>query len=116
MVERQLKKGQWRKKKWTEDKIAGVLEYNKTHSNAETIEHFKISSSQISLWKRGLTHGHYKRKRKANGAQPVTNGLATLPEKDALRWLETWRKAYFDRLAKETPSAASVLAALRGGK
>lgn len=113
-------KGKWGpgKKKWSDEKVAGVLDFLKTHSNGETMRHFKISSSQISLWRRGLSHGHYKarRKAKANGAQPVTNGLGELPERDALKWLEIWRQAYFDRMKAETPSATTVLAALRGGK
>lgn len=113
---KQRAKGAWRpgKKKWTDDKVAKVLDYLKTHTNSETMEHFKVSSSQISLWRRGLSHGHYKAKRKANGA--AMNGLGELPEQDALKWLETWRQAYFDRMKAETPSAATVLAALRGGK
>lgn len=112
---KQRQKGAWKpeKKKWTDDKVATVLDYLKTHTNSETMAHFQVSSSQISLWRRGLSHGHYK-KRKANGA--AMNGLGELPEQDALKWLETWRQAYFDRMKAETPSAATVLAALRGGK
>lgn len=108
----QRAKGQWRKKKWTDAKIAAVLEFNKTHSNTDTLSRFKISSSQLSLWKRGLTHAAYKR-RKTNGAQPVTNGLGQLPQRDALMWLQRWRDAYFDRVKAETPSAASVLESLK---
>lgn len=103
----QRKKGAWREKKWTPEKVAGVLDYLKTHTHDETMKHFKISSSQISLWRRGLTYNS----RKTNGA--ATNGLGALPEKDALKWLETWRAAYFDRMKAETPSASEVLAALR---
>lgn len=106
-----------RTRKWTPEKIAKVVEYAKSHSIEKTREHFGISGSQISLWKRGLSQSHYVKKRsKSNGA--ATNGLGVLDmaEKDALKWLETWRQAYFDRLKAETPSAASVLAALRGGK
>lgn len=109
-------KGQWRTKKWTDDKIAGVLEYLKTHTHEETKNHFKVSASQISVWRRGLPYAYYKSKRKANGAHPATNGLGELPERDALTWLERWRQAYFDRIKAETPSAQSVLKALRGGK
>lgn len=114
----QRQKGAWGpgKKKWSDEKVAAVLDFLKTHTHAETKEHFKVSSSQISLWRRGLSHGHYKSKRKANGAAPVINGLGQLPEKDALMWIERWRTAYFDRLKAETPSATSVLEALRGGK
>lgn len=109
-VQPQRAKGQWRKKKWTPQKVAAVLEYQKTHTNTETMARFKISSSQLSLWRRGLTHVP---KRKANGAHPTTNGLGALPERDALMWLERWRQAYFDRMKAETPSAASVLEALK---
>lgn len=112
----QRQKGGWRNKKWTDEKVAKVVEFLKTHTHAETKEHFKVSSSQISLWRRGLSHGHYKQRRKANGALPLTNGLGELPERDALMWLQRWRDAYFAQLKAETPSAASVLAALRGDK
>lgn len=104
-----------RKRKWTPEKIAAVLEYLKTHKHKETMQHFKISGAQLYLWRHGLSNSHWKRK-KANGAAPQANGLDALPERDALMWLERWRQAYFDRLKAETPSAASVLAALRGGK
>lgn len=100
-----MAKGEWAKKKWTDEKVAAVLDYLKTHSHSDTIKQFKVSSSQISVW---------RAKRKANGA--AMNELNELPEKEALVWLEKWRAAYFDRMKAETPSAASVLAALRGGK
>lgn len=113
----QRRRGEWAKKKWTDDKIAAVVAYLKTHTHAETKERFKVSSSQISVWRRGLPYAYYKsKKHKANGAHPVTNGLGQLPERDALMWMQRWRDAYFAQLKAETPSAASVLAALRGGK
>lgn len=100
-------------RRWTPEKIKEVLDYRKEHTYRETMEHFDISSGQLHGWVNKLPPGYYskKRKAKANGA---ANGL--LPAQDALKWLETWRQAYFDRMKAETPSAASVLAALRGGK
>lgn len=103
-----------RKKKWTDDKIAQVLEYLKTHGHNEARQHFKISGAQIHMWRHGKKY--LPRKPKGNGTLSLTNGLGQLPEKDALMWLERWRQAYFDRLKAETPSATSVLEALRGGK
>lgn len=104
-------------RKWTPEKIQEVLDYRRTHKWRETLAKFHISGGQLHVWQTGV---NYPKKRKvtargkANGA--AANGLAQLPEKDALIWLERWRQAYFDRMKAETPSAASVLAALRGGK
>ena len=104
-----------RLRRWTPAKKAKVLEYLKTHSHTDTRKHFGISGAQIHIWRHNLPQGYYGRKPKANGA---TNGLGVLEmeEKDALMWLERWRTAYFDRMKAETPSATSVLQALRGGK
>lgn len=104
-----------RLRQWTPEKVAEVLAFKKEHTNKETLAKFKISSAQLYVWQHNLPSDHWKRK-KANGTHPMTNGLGELPERDALMWLERWRQAYFDRLKAETPSAASVLAALRGGK
>lgn len=99
-------------RKWTPEKRAEVLEYRKTHSARETLLRFKISSGQLYQFQ----HPGYYNKRKQHKANGAANGLATLPQKDALMWLERWRAAYFDRLKAETPSAQSVLTALRDGK
>lgn len=118
-------KGAWGpgRKKWTDEKVAAVLTFLKTHTHGETKEHFKISSSQISLWRRGLSHGHYKAQRKANGAATNGLGVLNLDEKTAFVEMQRWRDAYFelDKLKREllkteTPTVAAVLAALRGGK
>ena len=105
-------------RKWTPEKIAEVLAYYKDHTHQETLDHFRISGGQLHVWKNKLPAGYYskKRKAKANGAQPVTNGLGELPHREALQWLGRWRQAYFDQLKAETPSAEAVLRALRGGK
>lgn len=106
---------QGRPRKWTPEKIKAVLDYRKTHTHTETLAHFKVSGGQIHAWQTGKDTNYYKRLRaeKANGA---TNGLGELPHREALQWLGRWRQAYFDQLKAETPSAETVLKALRGGK
>lgn len=105
-------------RKWPPEKVAEVLAFRKTHSYRETLKHFAISSGQLHVWQSDLPPGYYskrgkaKREKQGNGL----NGIVQLPEKDALMWLERWRQAYFDRVKAETPLAADVLAALRGGK
>lgn len=91
---------------WTPEKVEAVRTYYSQHGHNATIDHFKISSSMLHKWVG-------KKRRKANG---IGNGLGELPYQDALIWVGRWRQAYFDQLKAETPSAESVLAALRGGK
>lgn len=100
-----------KKRKWTPEKIKAVLEYKKTHSNQETMDHFKVSSGQIHVWRTGVK---YSRRKKANGAG--NGALRQLEEKEAVMWLERWRQAYLDQVKREMPSAVDMLHFLRGAK
>ena len=85
-----------RKLKWPPERQAQVLEYAKTHTNAETLAHFKISSSQLHVWKTGKT---YYKSKKANGAQPPS-AAGGEPNKAALIWLERWHKGYLANIRR----------------
>lgn len=64
---------------WTPAKKRAVLNYYRTHSNAETIAHYKISSGQLHVWKKEAqdptlakrAFGNFVKKEKASKA----NGL-----------------------------------------
>lgn len=93
-------------RQWTPEKVKGVLAYFNKHGYSATLNHFKISAFMLHNWRTN-------KRPKTNG---ISNGLGELPYQDALMWLGRWRQAYFDQLKAETPSAESVLDALRGGK
>lgn len=110
---------------FSEETKQKVIAYVSEHGIGAATQHFKIHDSIIRRWLKGGPASVRKtvKRTSANGktyygypAKRATNGLGTLPEKDALVWLERWRQAYFDRMKAETPTAASVLAALRGEK
>lgn len=141
------------------EKVAEVVAYDKAHGYRQTLKHFKISSSQLHIWKHKLPAGYYSQRRreraKANGAEATytktksaearrreirdrqrrqmqrvrqrkgnggpaaelrDSSVLDLADKEALMHLERWRLAYLDRVKAETPSAAEMLATLRGRK
>ena len=115
----QRKKGQWRRKKWTNEKIAAVLAFRQTHTHKETKKRFNVGSSQLSLWSRGFTRNPYERKRpvatRGNGHSAGPLGVMDLPAKDALMWLERYYAAYLRQVRQEAPGPVDLYKILSRG-